>query len=268
MKRIFCSALIIVLLLASLPTIFALPNSDAVINNKIPENAVQIAEGVFSLGAAKVDGKVVQGFMFLRYRQNFVKPEWVADKTDKTDPESEPYALLSKGTSWKTVEDYVYDTTVSENSISAIEASFDTWQELGYDIFGDRTVGVVDGVDTIAPDEVNEILFGDISQAGVIAMCTVWGIFGGPPKTRELVAFDIIFDNVDFTWGNADDDMTVMDVQNIATHEIGHALGLADLYESTEVVMEQTMYGYATQGETKKRTLAAGDIAGVQALYG
>ncbi|MCK4367642.1 MAG: matrixin family metalloprotease [Thermoplasmata archaeon] len=56
-----------------------------------------------------------------------------------------------------------------------------------------------------------------------------------------------------------------MDFENVATHELGHRVGLADLYNAKS--SEQTMYGYADYGETKKRTLEAGDIVGVQALY-
>ncbi len=57
-----------------------------------------------------------------------------------------------------------------------------------------------------------------------------------------------------------------MDLQNIATHELGHGAGLIDLYDA--VASEQTMYGYSTKGETKKRDLNTGDIAGIQDLYG
>jgi len=57
-----------------------------------------------------------------------------------------------------------------------------------------------------------------------------------------------------------------MDVQNIATHELGHGLGLGDLYQTT--AWQETMYGYSDNGETMKRDLYLGDIAGIQALYG
>lgn len=57
-----------------------------------------------------------------------------------------------------------------------------------------------------------------------------------------------------------------MDLQNIATHELGHGFGLADLYESN--ASEETMYGYSTEGEIKKRSLYSGDIAGIHDLYG
>ena len=55
-----------------------------------------------------------------------------------------------------------------------------------------------------------------------------------------------------------------MDFENIATHELGHAVGLGDLYNDCT---EETMYGYASYGETKKRTLEAGDITGIKKLY-
>ena len=55
-----------------------------------------------------------------------------------------------------------------------------------------------------------------------------------------------------------------MDYQNIATHEFGHSLGLGHPGDSCT---EETMYAYGSSGETKKRTLEAGDIAGVNELY-
>jgi hypothetical protein len=58
----------------------------------------------------------------------------------------------------------------------------------------------------------------------------------------------------------------VFDVENIATHEIGHVVGLADLYQSRYNLL--TMYGYSGALETFKRSLEPGDTAGTQALYG
>ena len=55
-----------------------------------------------------------------------------------------------------------------------------------------------------------------------------------------------------------------MDFDNIATHELGHSVGMADLYNTCT---DETMYGYSTAGEIKKRDLNIGDINGINSLY-
>ena len=57
-----------------------------------------------------------------------------------------------------------------------------------------------------------------------------------------------------------------MDLQNIATHEIGHTLGLNDI--KTTSCNQVTMYAYSWYGDTGKRTLESPDITGLQKLYG
>jgi hypothetical protein len=56
------------------------------------------------------------------------------------------------------------------------------------------------------------------------------------------------------------------DIQNTATHEMGHLLGL-DHPTSGVDVTEATMYASAGSGETKKRTLAQDDLDGLCAIY-
>ena len=114
------------------------------------------------------------------------------------------------------------------------------------------------------PDGRNELVFGNYSREGVIAITVIWGYFSGPPSRKQIVEFDILFDT-DFTWGNADNS-SVMDLQNIATHEFGHGIGLGDLYDAA--CFDGTMYGYSTEGEITKRTLNAGDIIGLRSIYG
>ena len=115
-------------------------------------------------------------------------------------------------------------------------------------------------------DGVNEVSFGDYSEAGVIAVCRMWIARGWPPKNKYLVEFDLMFDT-DYAWGDATVNPAVMDLQNIATHELGHGIaGLGDLYEDR--YSQETMYGYADYGEIIKRNLNDGDIAGVQKNYG
>ena len=118
--------------------------------------------------------------------------------------------------------------------------------------------------DTSSPDGVNEVYFADVSSSGAIAVTIVWGVFGGPTFQRKLVEWDQIYDDMDFDWSSAGE-ASKMDFENIATHELGHSVGMADLYNST--CSEETMYGYATNGETKKRDLHQGDIEGINKLY-
>ena len=109
-----------------------------------------------------------------------------------------------------------------------------------------------------------KVYFADIGQSGVIGVTIVWGVFSGPPHNRKLVEWDQVYDDVDFDW-SISGEAGKMDFEYIATHELGHSIGLDDLYEGA--CSEETMYGYAGYGETKKRSLEAGDIIGVKKLY-
>jgi matrixin len=53
------------------------------------------------------------------------------------------------------------------------------------------------------------------------------------------------------------------DLANIATHEFGHTYGLGHAANGRW----ETMYPYGFTGETLKRSLAAGDTAGIRSLY-
>ena len=204
------------------------------------------------------------------YREGFAKPPGTPGK-GPPGGEKEYYAFLEKGVKWKELPvNYVIDPDYSGLSVSfvveAISNAAEEWDaHTSTDLFGSYEPVYDATFDTDSRDGRNELLFGNYSEAGVIAVTVVWGYFYGPPGLREIIEFDILFDT-DFTWEDATVNQTVMDLQNIATHEFGHGVGLADLYD--DQCFEQTMYGYATYGETKKRTLNTGDIAGIQALYG
>ena len=249
----------------------------------IPAKAVEVAPGIFYLGVAVDNGRLVEGYaMFAKPGtecgngicepgENARKcPEDCANGEDPEGPDtSSCYTFLSKGAKWKTIEQYIVDPANTRGLDEAFVASnvaldIDKWEDVaGVDILGDEIAGIVDGADLVSPDNKNEVYFADVDHEGAIAIAIIWGIFGGPPPFRELVEWDMIFDDVDFDWGI--EETTKMDFENIATHELGHAVGLGDLY-NTEC-SEQTMYGYSTEGETKKRTLEVGDITGIQKLY-
>jgi hypothetical protein len=155
----------------------------------------------------------------------------------------------------------------SEFVLATVSAAGETWDiETKSELVSD-TIDLDSAADFDAAfDGRNEVSFGDYPTDGVIAVCRMWGYFSGRPRNREIVGFDLMFDT-DYEWGNADTTSSVMDLQNIAAHELGHGIaGLDDIYDGQWT--ELTMYGYASIGETKKRALGPGDIRGLEANYG
>lgn len=54
------------------------------------------------------------------------------------------------------------------------------------------------------------------------------------------------------------------DAQHVIAHEMGHALGLADVYNDPAAVM----YAYTSAGDASRRAPSPDDLAGVDSLYG
>ena len=181
------------------------------------------------------------------------------------------YGFISKGAKLTATENLAVNGAGSGLSasqvLSGVTASATEWDSnTTTTLFGTISTSAAANFDPGgSPDGVNEFSFGNYSTDGVIAVARLWGIFSGPPSGRFIDQFDIMFDT-DFVWGDATVDSSLMDLQNIAVHEIGHGVGLADVYELT--CSEVTEYGYSGNGETKKRTIEQPDITGLQFLYG
>jgi len=150
---------------------------------------------------------------------------------------------------------------LSESFIaSTITASAETWDAAtSKELFNSPTINYSAqyGIQNFQ----NAIVFGDYPDSGVIGVTSIWYTRLG----KRLVEFDILL-NTDFQWGDATINANNMDLQNIAVHELGHGVGLGDIYSTTCSTV--TMFGYSTEGETSKRTLETPDITGLQKLYG
>ena len=225
---------------------------------------------VIALGEA-VDpgtGQAVEGYAFVHYRDegarggNPAKPPKGGEVC---------YSFLASGAKWKTVEPWVVNPSNGEGLdesfvASNLAADIAKWESAaeGVDILGSGSqTGEVLAADTVAPDEVNEVYFGDIDSPGAIAVTIVRGVFRGRPSERKLVEWDQVNDQVAYNWSGAGE-AGKMDFENIPTHELGHAAGMGHPSASRA---EETMYRFADFGEIKKQTLEQGDIAGVKALY-
>ena len=213
----------------------------------------------------------LEKIVFIHYKKGAdknnrpVKP----DKPGKPTSEPECYGFLANGVKWNTDINVFIDNNISDTfGTKAIIDAAEEWDQYTPTLLF-QNWDVASGLDWDGdpgdqPDSKNELLFGDYPDGNVIAVTVVWGRFSGPPKFREIFEFDILF-NTDFSWGDTGDS-SVMDLQNIATHELGHGLGLGDIY--VDSCSDVTMYGYSGYGETSKRTLEGPDVTGLQELYG
>lgn len=138
-----------------------------------------------------------------------------------------------------------------------ITASTATWHAA--DIGASWTYGGSTSVRRSQLDGINLITFG--SASGAIAITRTWYYV----NTGEVVESDITLSS-NLAWSTTAPSSDcggvagTYDVQNIATHELGHQVGLIDLYGSAD--RDLTMYGYGTTTELKKDSLGAGDTNG------
>jgi hypothetical protein len=221
-------------------------------------------------GKDRILGKVT----FIHYKKGHAKPPWAGGGKDNQTDEG-VYSYISKGAKWNLLEELYLNPHCGENPdgskddliVDAVLAGIDEWQtpdEVSLGIFGDLFVDYDVVYNNGGYRGYNTISFGSYKNPDVIAITTVWGYFTGPPAMREIVEAHILM-NDDFEWGDASIYTNLMDVQNIITHELGHWAGMGDVYETAG--SEETMYGYSSEGEIKKRDLYTGDKAGIIGLY-
>ena len=153
-----------------------------------------------------------------------------------------------------------------DGEFDAIQASYTTWEGVETSYMDFSSGGTTPSINWGSNDGLNlnvwiENDWTDITGSGssTVGLNRIWFSADG-----TLIDSDIAYNGQYYTWSSSGQNGK-MDVQNIATHEIGHSLSLADLYNGGD--FEKTMYGYVSSGETKKRTLHIDDIAGISYLY-
>jgi hypothetical protein len=150
---------------------------------------------------------------------------------------------------------YRIGTTIPEGWAPVIDAAASVWNAAGASF---RLVN--------DDSSVNELSYKDLvaaygsSYSSTYAVTTTWS-----SRSTGRISRATIEVNDKWAWsltGAANSP----DVQGILTHEFGHWMRLLDIY-SPSTCSDVTMWGSATFGETKKRTLEQADVDGFLSLY-
>lgn len=243
---------------------------------KLPKTALRITDELYKLPSVPdpQTGQLVEAYAIVHKKDKFRTAS--AHRSGQARVKSACYGFFASGAKWRTVEPWVVNASGSglmdSFVLSNLSANIAKWEDATDGLLGNGGLNVLgDGsmtsaplsVDTVSPDNVNEVYFGPIDDPNTIAVTVVWGYFSGPSSLRRLIEWDQIY-STNFSW-SATGEAGKMDFENISTHELGHSVGLKDIYTSS--CADETMYGYATEGETKKRDLNTGDITGMNILY-
>jgi hypothetical protein len=108
----------------------------------------------------------------------------------------------------------------------------------------------------VARDGYNSVGFGRLGGEA-IAMNYLWYV------GTEAVETDLRLRKQDWMWANRPEVNQRYQTINVATHEIGHQIGLDDLGGTHSKL---TMYGVVSRGELGKTTLGRGDLRGAALL--
>jgi hypothetical protein len=193
------------------------------------------------------------------HRPRVVKPNHLGDCVPSANPKVNHFEdagwRLSGPIVWSLNRSTV-PPSVAASVDSVLNQAFNTWYS-GIFLQGPDT-----RVRRARRDGVNAILWKRRSRS-TIGVTHVWLLRG------EVVEADTVF-NKRLPWAvfpgspECQSSPDAYDLQNIATHEFGHWVGLDDLFDDLD--KDLTMYGFGAGGEVKKRTLGTGDISGKNAL--
>jgi hypothetical protein len=216
---------------------------------------------------------------FINYPEDLpVKGGTVKPPKDTTTKDWYKYSGIHWDTTSLPVE-YVVNLSGSTDDgtfLSGINAAFNVWEadeqsSVDFNYIGSFTSIPSSFSSTGSSNGINEVGWVDISQSypNAIAVTMVWY----NSLTKEIVEIDMAMNSA-LPWtqnivsgdpDNSEGTAGYFDVQNIATHEVGHWLMLGDLYNKPTT--SQTMYGYGSTGEVSKRSLESGDLAGLRLIY-
>lgn len=160
------------------------------------------------------------------------------------------YAYTLYRAKWRTNQTGLDYDHLSSSWKSVVGSSRTTWNNAGADMEIYYS--------TISQNDVNVDNFGQTPWAGRVLIYEYW--LGRWYFSQVDMQINTYYTNA--TYGSILPTSSRYDGQSIATHELGHLVGLDHSYYPT------TMYYQASPGTTWMRSLHSDDIAGIKAIYG
>lgn len=252
----------------------------------LPEQASEVAPGVFFLGHAVENGVALLGYAYARYattdergRRANAKPEGTPGngngKGGGGDENEQPsasscYSYIAKGAHWNDLEPYLFDSEgIPGADLLGTDGAFGTWETAAADdIVGSGTTVSGLSADTSSPDQQNEIYFASIDDTNVLGYTIVWYTRSRGRFVGQIVEADMVIDT-GWSWYTDNDELTddnLIDFWSVFTHEAGHWVGMGHT-DTSNLCSGQTMYPSISSGDSSKRVLGEGDVFGVHALY-
>jgi hypothetical protein len=161
---------------------------------------------------------------------------------------------------------------------SAVAAAANTWDDaVTSNLFADGTTVIIDNNKAVdnpfssnpVSDGYNVVGWGNMGSS-YLGMCRWWSNGATTNGYKSILEADTWFAS-DKTWTTDLNKATgsTFDIQSVAVHELGHTIGMGDLYtlpssDSRRYDWNQVMNSY----DGAQRTLGNGDLTGAEILYG
>jgi hypothetical protein len=199
-------------------------------------------------------------------------------------------AAIAEGAVWKHSSGYYIHPQNSGNFdadevVNAVEAAMDEWRCVFSNLHIEPMGALLGVVSDTTPSQAlkfekptgsNHVAFANFhlhegEEQYTLAITVTHGVFVGPVADRYIAEASTLFNDAHYVFSDCKKyyreciDRGMIDLQSIATHELGHAHGLDDIYASSCVGV--SMYYSANPGETNKRNTARDDILAAHAHY-